>query len=286
MMKRILRTLVKQALPPSLRQNIKRYARRAEASRISGELSAQAFRDVLTGGLGLKRDDTVLVHASFGRLKPGFTPATAIEIIQQIIGANGNVLMPVYPGNGDEWLAADKVFDPLTSPISTGVLGAQFARMPEVRVSIHPIKAVAAWGLNRAFLTEGHESSTTPFDAHSPYAKLLTMRNAKAIGLGTSRLSFIHCGEDAVPEYVEKVYSAVALPGRCLAPSGDIVTVQTRVHRSEVMRDTPGADFLESRNSSASRKLTVDGRSYYIADVAGVYEHMKEYAQGYATAAG
>ncbi len=281
-MKKFLRTLAKQALPPSMRQNLKRYARRAEASRIDGELSEQAYRDVLTKGLGLQRDDTVLVHASFGRLKAGFPPAAAVGIIQDIVGANGNILMPVYPGNGDEWLAADKVFDPLTSPISTGVLGAEFAKMSGVRVSIHPIKAMAAWGRNRDFLTTGHELSSTPYDAHSPYAKLLTLRNAKAIGLGTSRLSCIHCGEDAVPGYVEKVYSAIALPGRCLTSSGEIVTVNTRVHRSEVMRDTPGADFLESRNSTACRKLTVDGRSYYIADVAGVYEHMKEYAQRYA----
>lgn len=282
-MKKMLRTWAKQALPPAVRQSIKRYARRAEALKIGGVLDEAGFRKVLTDDLGLRTGDSVLVHTSFGRLKPTFSPAAAVEVFMDIVGPGGNILMPVYPGNGDEWLAADKVFDPLTSAISTGVLAAEFARMAGVLVSVHPIKAVAAWGIDKELLTTGHELSVTPYDAHSPYAKLLTRRNVKAIGLGTSRMSFMHCGEDSVPEYVERVYSTVALPGRCLTRSGSVVTVNTRVHRREVMRDFQGADFLELKDAPVCRKLKVANRNYYIADVPGVYSFMREYAQTYAS---
>jgi len=277
-MRKMLRSLAKRAMPPGIRQRLKKYARREEAAKISGRLDAAAFREVVTRDLGVASGDSILVHASYGRIKTDFSPAVAVEILQGIVGPNGNILMPVYPGNGDEWLASSQIFDPLTSSISTGVLAAQFARSPDVQVSVHPIKAVAVWGRDRASLTDGHELSVTPYDAHSPYAKLMSLRKAKVLGFGTSFISFIHCGEDSVPGYVERVYSAHSLAGQCRTRSGEIVTVNTRVHRSEVMRDTPGADFLETRHCTACRKLTIAERSYYVGEVPGIYEHMRDYA--------
>ena len=194
-------------LPPALRQQLKRLARRAATAGLSRRLTVDEFRQVLVDEMKLARGDTVLVHASFGRLKPDFAPSIAITILQDIVGDDGNILMPVYPGIGEEWLAGGEIFDPMTSAISTGILAVEFVHTRNVRVSKHPIKAVAAWGRERDTLLSEHHLSRTPYDALSPYAKMLTLPNAKVIGLGTQRMSLIHCGEDAVPGYVEKFYS-------------------------------------------------------------------------------
>jgi len=278
-MRGFLRGWAKRMLPPALRQQLKRFARRAETAGLSGQLGTDEFRQVLVKELQLARGDTALVHASFGRLKTDFSPSIAILILQDVVGDGGNILMPVYPGNGDEWLAGGEIFDPMTSAISTGILASEFVHTRDVRVSKHPIKAVAAWGKERDTLLSEHHLSRTPYDALSPYAKMLTLPNAKVVGLGTQRMSLIHCGEDAVPGYVKKFYSSRTLSGRCLDENGRVISVATRVHRSELQRKIPGAALLSAEGCTALQERTIDGRYYYAGDARGIYEHMRQYAQ-------
>ena len=275
----LLRGWARRTLPPALRQQLKRLARRAETAGLGGQLGADKFRQVLVRELKLARGDTVLVHASFGRLKTKFAPSIAISILQDVVGDDGNILMPVYPGNGDEWLAGGEIFDPKTSAISTGILAIEFVHTRDVRVSKHPIKAVAAWGKERDTLLSEHHLSRTPYDALSPYAKMLTLANAKVIGLGTWRMSFIHCGEDAVPGYVEKFYSPQTMSGQCRDENGKVITVKTLVHRSELQRNIGGALFLRAEGCASCQERTIDGRYYYAGDAGGIYEHMRQYTQ-------
>jgi aminoglycoside N3'-acetyltransferase len=278
-MTRLLRGWARQALPPALRRQLKRLARRAETAGLSGRLRADEFRQVLVEELELARGDTVLVHASFGRLKTKFAPSIAISILQDVVGDDGNILMPVYPGNGDEWLAGGEIFDPMTSAISTGILAAEFVHTRNVRVSKHPIKAVAAWGKERDTLLSEHHLSRTPYDALSPYAKMLTLPNAKIIGLGTRRMSFIHCGEDTVPGYVAKFYSPRTMSGQCRDENGKVITVATLVHRSELQRNIFGPALLSAEGCAACQERVIDDRYYYAGDARGIYEHMRQYAQ-------
>ena len=278
-MTRFLRGWARRTLPPALRQKLKRFARRAETVGLSRRLRAGEFRRVLAEELKLARGDTVLVHASFGRLKTEFAPSIAIMILQDVVGDHGNILMPVYPGNGDEWLAGGEIFDPMTSAISTGILAVEFVHTRNVRVSKHPIKAVAAWGKERDTLLSEHHLSRTPYDAKSPYAKMLTLPNAKVIGLGTWRMSFIHCGEDAVPGYVEKFYSPQAMSGQCRDGNGKVITVTTFVHRGELQRNIGGAVFLGAEGCVSCQERVIDDRYYYSGDARGIYEHMRRHAQ-------
>ena len=275
----LLRGWARRTLPPALRKQLKRLARRATTAGLSRRLRADQFRQILVEEMKLARGDTVLVHASFGRLKTEFAPSIAISILQDVVSDDGNILMPVYPGNGDEWLAGGEIFDPMTSPISTGILAVEFVHTKDVRVSKHPIKAVAAWGKERDNLLSEHHLSRTPYDAQSPYAKMLTLPNAKVIGLGTQRMSFIHCGEDAVPGYVEKFYSPLPMSGQCRDEHGSLITVTTLVHRSELRRTMGGAALLSAERCASCQERIIDDRIYYVGDARGIYEHMRQYAQ-------
>jgi aminoglycoside N3'-acetyltransferase len=224
----------------------------------------------------LRRNCTALVHSSFGSLKANFSADEAVQILKDIVGGSGNVLMPYYPGNGAEWLASRRIFDPSLVPTTTGILAQVFARSPGVQVSDHPIKAVAAWGRDRDFLIAQHCLSKTPYDGLSPYAKLLSLPHCRIIGLGTLKMSFFHCCEDSIPGYADTLYTAERIRGTCRRSDGETIDVWTRVHRPEVLRSKPSsAQFLADTMCPAYKVVAVRGRSFYTAEARGVYEHVR-----------
>ncbi len=254
--------------------------RRLAMARVASRLGPNEFRDILEHELGLTRGHTVLVHASFGRLKASFTPEVAVQVLKDIIGREGNILMPYYPGNSDEWLESGQVFDPRTTPTTTGVLAQVFSQSPGVAVSLHPTKAVAGWGKDRDFLLNQHHVSKTPYDEHSPYARLLLLQNSCVVGLGTSKMSFFHCCEDSVDAYAERLYSTAPVRGYCRDADGRIVEVMTRVHRPEVMHSKRSSmEFLKATACLDYKIATCRGRMFYAANAPRVYRHVQKELQ-------
>ena len=276
-MKSILNHAIRRALSPEFRGNTKRMLRKLSSVTLGRELTQEEFRFVLENKLGIRKGCTVLIHCSFGRLKASFSPSDAIGILKDIVGEGGNIVMPCYPGNGDEWLSSKNTFDARKTPIATGALAQNFVQSSGVKMSIHPIKAVAAWGKDRDFLIGAHHLSRTPFDGNSPYARFLSLKNSLAVGLGTVKMSFYHCCEDSVENYAKHIYSPEPVVGLCRIASGEVVEVLTYVHRTEVLRRMPSSlEFLTQTACPGYSVISYRRRTFYVGDVHSIYRHVRQ----------
>jgi len=285
-MRKLIADGLRRSLPPSLRSSGRRLLRRLSASTLGRPMGIHELRQVLERDLGIRRNATVMVHCSFGRLKADFSPGAAVELLKDLVGEGGNLLMPCYPGNGKEWLLSKQVFDPRSTPIATGALAQAFARSPGTRTSTHPIKAVSAWGRDSVYLTQGHDNSTTPYDGNSPYARLLSMDGSLLVGLGTAKMAFFHCCEDAVEDYARDLYSAIPLTGQCVTDAGERVRVSTLVHRPEVLGGMESSKaFLTRTACPGYTVLARRKRLFYTADASVVHRHVGRVLQARAQAA-
>lgn len=269
--------ILRNALSPEFRRQTKRVLRRFSSARLGRPLELDEFRNLLERQLGVRKGASVLVHCSFGHLKARFSPQDAIAVLKELVGENGNILMPCYPGNGQEWLASGKVFDIRTTPIATGILAQEFAQADDVATSIHPIKAVAAWGRDQKFLIGEHALSRTPYDLHSPYAKLLGLGNSMVIGLGTAKMSFFHCCEDSVDWYAEPLYTPSTMTGHYKSGNGKVMELPTYVHRTEVLRRMESSvAFLTRTKCPDYACFSYRRRTFYTGSVHSIYQHIRE----------
>lgn len=140
---------------------------------------------------GIDQGDIVLVHSAW-RSFYNFLgwPEDVVDVIIEIVGKDGIVLMPSY-GN-------DKTFfDVDNTPSSAGVISEVFRNREDVRRSRCSHFSVAAWGIRSEEIINDHENSIYGFDEHSPCYKITQMKNAKVLFLGLgkrpSKISIFHC---------------------------------------------------------------------------------------------
>jgi len=234
-------------------------------------LQKENFQFILQDLLGLKKGDSVLVHASFGNIKADFSPEEAVEILIETIGEQGNLLMPYYPSDSVDWLVNGMIFDVRTTPTRSGILSATFAKFPGVKKSVHPIKSLAVWGKDRDALIDSHHNSKTPFDLFSPYYKLLSCRYPKSIGLGVFKNLVVHTAEDNIDIY-PRYYSNVIYEGKCKNYDGRFVNVKTPVHTKNDM--VPSCEYLRLTNCPGYRELRYKKRRFYKSDYISAYNHI------------
>ena len=122
------------------------------------------------------------------------TPVDLVRLLQRHLGPEGTIVMPAYPFQ----VRPQEVFDVRRTPTGAGLVPEMFRRMPGVRRSINLIHSVAALGPNADFLVRDHHRSETPWDRHSPYARLaevdavlLCMGLPRSFGFATAQ----HCPE-------------------------------------------------------------------------------------------
>lgn len=269
-----VKPFLKRMFDAEQRGRIRRQWARSMRIKLPGALSQEEFHAILGSRLEIKRGSTLLIHCSFGNLKAAFSPAEAVEVLQDLVGSEGNLLMPFYPGSGIEALEGGKIFDPRTAQISTGALARTLARSSGSRVSIHPIKAVVAWGQARDFLISTHARSRTPYDSHSPYYRMLEQVAPICVGLGTDKNSFIHACEDNVPEHPMDHYHPGEWTGRCVSETGEEIVVKTLVHKRDTGWTMGSAAFLMTTACPTYQKLTHRGRAFYKVDAREAFAHV------------
>ena len=252
---------------------IKKYYRNLYRTWLGKPLSKDQFRYILSELLQINRGDSILVHCSFGNLKAGFSPSEAVEILMEVVGYEGNILMPYYPEDSVRWLEEGKVFDVRSTPTRSGILSSTFAKYPGVEKSLHPIKSLAAWGKDRNYLIDSHHESTTPYDRKSPYYKLLNLKNSKTIGIGTYKNSFIHCAEDITDNY-PRYYYKNSFKGRCLDTNGNMITVNTYAHAPQNIPRFTG--FILQTNCPDYEKYSYRNRIMYVGVCDAIVDHIKK----------
>jgi len=251
---------------------IKKYYRKLYRAYLGKPMSKDEFDHVLKNLLGLSRGDSVLVHSSFGNLKAGFSPKEAVELLMEIVGQDGNILMPYYPEDSRNWLEQGKVFDVKTTPTRSGILSVTFASFPEVKKSLHPIKSLAVWGKDRDYLISTHHESVTPFDEKSPYYLLSKLHNSKSIGVGVFKNSMVHSAEDVISAY-PRYYYQKTYEGQCVDYDGAKTIVKTQVHGET--NSVPPCEYLFQTKCPGYSEIKYRKRRFYVSDCKKIITHIQ-----------
>lgn len=252
---------------------VRKYYRKIYRAWLGKRLTDEEFGYIITSLLGIQEGDSVLVHASFGNLKAGFSPKKANEILMEAVGKKGNLLMPYYPDASKVFLESGKAFDVFSTPTISGILSATFSMFPDVKKSIHPTKSLVVWGKDRDELISEHHESSTPYDEKSPYYKFSRLNNSKVIGLGTNKNSFIHCAEDTIKKY-PRYYSDSIYNGVCIDYSGTQRTVKTLIHKHTKRANFSGF-FLETKCPEYINHI-YRGRRIYVSDCKATIAHLEK----------
>ncbi|MBI2069276.1 MAG: AAC(3) family N-acetyltransferase [Elusimicrobia bacterium] len=273
-----LKNRIKNILPDSALNAWRRAKKNAFEAYLNclPRLTESDVRALLQEVMGIQPGDAVIVTSSIKALRLAFAPERLLEILEEIVGPSGTIAMHSFSQPPSrEFLRSGRVFDVKNTPSSTGLLTELFRRRPGAVRSLHPIKAACAKGPLAAELTKDHHKSIRPFDATSPYYKLVEAR-AKSVGLGvdSDTMIVIHCVEDCLKEafpvdlYEPEVFEAV-----CIDYEGRPVRVKTLAHsRTATLHDTPGFGrrYLNGVMKDFRYKLV----PCFVADTQRVFEGM------------
>lgn len=214
-----------------LRKQKNRYKR----SSLKGQkrLSLDEMQKILIEQLKIEEGDNLLIHCGFGFLNPDFTPEELLALLKYIVGEKGTIVMPYYPsGLSIDWLESAQIFDIEKVRCRTGILAEKLACDTTSTISVHPTKAVVAWGKYSKDICAEHMDSRYPFDINSPYYKLAVLKQSKSIGLGVRNCSMFHCAEDIYESDKSYLYSNKIYAGK-VKLRDKMITVTTYAHKAK-----------------------------------------------------
>lgn len=141
---------------------------------------------------GIKNGDTIIVHCAWRNcyMIDG-SPASVIDLLLKVIGKDGNLLMPCYPVNPNDYNVD-------SDASAAGVLSEVMRHYQGAARSFFPKGTMCGIGLDAQRMIASHVKSEYQFDEHSPY--YLAIRGYKArillIGMGKHphKITAFHCG--------------------------------------------------------------------------------------------
>jgi aminoglycoside 3-N-acetyltransferase len=282
-----LQRIARAILPAGAVAQLRRAKWERERRRVASlsPLTEDQFTNLLSGDLGLETDDVVYVHSGMDGLNLAFPFYRILFLIQKVIGAGGTVVFPTYPNHlisSFEYLLQGPVFDVRRTPSYTGIL-TEFARRQRHAVrSLHPTKSVCAIGPAAKELTATHHLSPYPYDACSPYYKLIA-HQGKIVGLGvtTNYISFGYCVDDALKEkFPVKVYHQRIFEAPCINDEGQTVIVRTYAHDMSKVVHGDVRNFMKTYVSAAAcQDLSISGMKFFRADAARLFPEMLSLAE-------
>jgi len=282
-----LQKIARTVLPSRALAQLRRAKWERERRRVASlpPLTEEDFAKILAGDLGLATGDLVYVHSGMDGLNLAFPFYRILFLIQEVIGPGGTLVFPTYPNHrmsSYEYLRAGKVFDVRRTPSYTGIL-TEFARRQKTSVrSLHPTKSVCAIGPAAEEITATHHLSPYPYDACSPYYKLID-GGGKIIGLGatTNYISFGYCVDDALKEkFPVRVYHAQIFDAACINYQGERVVVRTYAHDMSTVVHPDMPVFMKTYVSEeACRDLRLRGMRFFRANAPKLFEEMMALAK-------
>jgi aminoglycoside 3-N-acetyltransferase len=233
---------------------------------------------LLCSELGIKEGDKLIVSSSFGNLNAvDYSPRDVIVLLQSIVTDKGGIMMPYYPPmNSTEWAETNQVFDMSETKSGMGVLTNVFSKMPDVKKSIHPTKAVCCWGKIRDLVLD-HEKSTTPFYWDSPYGKLLKM-NSKSLCLGLKNIPIFHSFEDILSVHYDEYYSKEKKKLKVRLLDQTEIDIDTYVHDSDIIdRCEPAGDYVKRLAPKTYKRLDFGSKYVVCVDNNDLFNVVKEH---------
>jgi aminoglycoside N3'-acetyltransferase len=195
--------------------------------------------------LGIASGDAVIVHSSFESFE-GFRGSVtdAIQVLRDVIGPDGALLMPTIPFSGSavEYARTRPLLDVNRTPSSMGIITEIFRRLPGVTRSVHPTHPVAGWGAKAAPLLATHRLAHTPCGAGSPFARLVqTDGKILLLGVSINAMTFFHyLEEDLEGRMPFSPFTTETFTLDVRDEEGQTVSVATRLYDPIVGRERDG----------------------------------------------
>lgn len=246
------------ALPPGFKRGVKRLVRSYYETCYPFK-PADLKRALLE--LGAVPGDVLMVHSAFDKFL-GFhgRPVDVIRTLQEVVGAEGTLLMPTIPfrGTAVEYALTEPVFDVQRTVSMMGLLTEVFRRSPGVARSNHPTHPVAAWGSRvDAFIT-GHEHAGTPCGRLTPYGRLLE-HDGKILlaGVPANAMTFGYfVAEELEPRLSVRVLTEEEYPLRWRDANGSVQVSHVRLFSPRLDHDlSPLVSELKRRKQWHERRV-------------------------------
>lgn len=191
---------------------LRRWVKRRRKAVVTEPISIDFDKVVATlQEAGVRQGDILVVHSSFGALKPtGLSPEQIIQRLIDLVGPDGTVAMPAIPviahePTGSAKLddaAYDRLFEykPWSRRVQTGILPATMLSSPGAARSLHPGNSMVAVGARAAPMMAGNidGEAPSPCGPNSSWA-YCWRHNAKVVVLGVDlvhSLTMIHVAEE------------------------------------------------------------------------------------------
>jgi len=247
------------------------------------KLSKEKFRFILTDKLGVGKGDVVFIHSSLENLNPGFSEFSIIDILLDIVGAEGTLVFPCwhFDYRAEEYLKKDELFDVKKSPTVMGFLPGLACRYENSRRSLHPTNSCVAIGKYAEEITRHHHKTIYPCDENSPFYRIINY-NGKIIGLGVStyNLSFVHCAEDILKTgFPVKTRTDEVFEGKVRDYDGNIISVKTKAAHLQVRHNNIQRFVKKYIPAEICEDFKVNGTKFFRADAAKLLEKMMELAK-------
>ena len=212
----------------------KKFNEKLSLAEKSGDLLSLGLLEAQLQSMGIVSGDSLLVHASLRQI--GFVqdgPATVICALQNVVGDQGNLLMPSSPVSAlqFDYASSSPLFDVNETPSAMGAISENFRRLPNVKRSLHPTESVCALGPQAAFLTQGHFGQLTPYNSNSPFYRLCELKG-KILYVGVTLDNAgtnLHTLEDAV-DFPYPIYHQDVFELKVKDENNVLHLVKTKVH--------------------------------------------------------
>lgn len=234
-------TSFRDLIPSFLLEKLRRLKRKAKRNRLEKEMKAGNFitKELLVQdlfALGIKPNDSLLVHASLSSI--GFVDGGAENVINAFLEVipEGNLLMPTSPNGGLQldYIQQLEVYNPTTNPSKLGKLSETFRQLNTTVRSLHPTEPVSALGKDKYWFIEGHENELTPYSKSSPFYKL-ALKEGKILYIGVTLKNAgtsLHLLEDEIRDFPYEIYYPKVFEYKILTDDG-IQIKTTKVHNPE-----------------------------------------------------
>ena len=239
-----IRNLIRSAIPGFIlrwyRNRKKEKVRKSlDDQRISGNVYTKAMLKEQLVSMGVVPGDVLLVHSSLSKI--GYVedgPQAVIDALLEVVGEQGNVLMPTSPNAGLQldYVRDLDVFDVRYSPSKLGVISETFRNQLGAGRSASATEPVSCIGPDCAYFTDGHIEQETPYSTQSPFYKVAA-RNGKILYIGVTFANAgtsLHLLEDAVTAFKFPVYYPELFDVKVRDESGELHTRKIKVHNPEM----------------------------------------------------
>jgi len=230
--------------------------------------------------IGIQKGDTLLVHSSLSKI--GFLengPKTLIDALLNVIGENGNLLMPTSPNNVYQlnYIQNTPYFDVLNSPSKTGAITEYFRTLKGVKRSLHPTEPVSVFGPLANYFTKDHFNQLTPYTKNSPFYKV-TEKQGKILYIGVTLAmagTSLHTLEDAIEDFKFPVYHPHIFDFKVIDSKGIEHNIKTKVHNPEWSKKRKCDDLISMFEAeNALKKVKIGEADTLLCDAKLFFETM------------